>query len=107
MIGIEDFAKVDLRIAEIIDCKPIKRAKKLLELTLNDGTSAPRTVVSGIARWYSPENLVGRKIILVYNLSPATLCGVVSSGMILAAACGEDDVRVIFADDMPSGAKIS
>ena len=107
MIGIEDFAKVDLRIAEIIDCKPIKRAKKLLELTLNDGTSAPRTVVSGIARWYSPENLVGRKIILVYNLSPATLCGVVSSGMILAADCGEDDVRVIFLDDMPSGTKIS
>lgn len=107
MIGIEDFFKVDLRVAEIVDCKPIKRAKKLLELTLNDGTPAPRTVASGIARFYSPESLIGRKIILVYNLSPATLCGVVSNGMILAATCGEDDVRVIFVDDMPTGAKIS
>ncbi|HZJ75837.1 MAG TPA: methionine--tRNA ligase [Clostridia bacterium] len=107
MIGIEDFSKVDLRVAEIVDCKPIKRAKKLLELTLNDGTTTPRTVVSGIARWYSPENLVGKKVVLVYNLSPATLCGIVSNGMILAANCGEDDVRVIFVDDMPLGAKIS
>lgn len=107
MIGIEDFAKVDLRIAEIIDCKPIKRAKKLLELTLNDGTAVPRTVVSGIANWYKPESLIGKKIILVYNLSPATLCGVVSSGMILAASCSEDEVKVIFVDDIPAGTKIS
>lgn len=106
LIGIEDFSKIDLRVAEIIDCKPVKKAKKLLELTLNDGSKEPRAVASGIAEWYSPEQLVGRKIILVYNLKPATLCKIESKGMILAADCGENDVKVLFADDMPVGAKI-
>ena len=105
-IGIEDFAKVDLRVAEITACEPVKKAKKLLKLTLNDGTANPRTVASGIALWYKPDELVGRKVILVSNLKPATLCGVESQGMILAADCGENDVKVIFVDDMPVGAKI-
>ena len=104
-IGIDDFCKVDLRVAEIKACEPIKKAKKLLKLTVFDGVKE-RTVASGIAKYYKPEELVGRKIILVSNLAPAKLCGVESCGMILAAACGED-VKVIFVDDMPAGAKIS
>lgn len=104
-IGIDDFAKVELRVAEVVACEPIKKAKKLLKLTLNDG-EGERTVASGIAKWYSPEDLVGRKVILVANLKPATLCGVESQGMVLAADCAEDDVRVIFVDDMETGAKI-
>ena len=104
-IGIEDFGKVELRVAEIINCEPIKRAKKLLKLTLNDG-EGERTVASGIAPWYKPEDLVGRKIILVANLKPAKLCGVESQGMILAADNAEDDVKVIFVDDLNTGAKI-
>ncbi len=104
-IGIEDFAKVDLRVAKIVDCEPVKKAKKLLKLTVNDGC-ANRTVASGIAKWYKPEDLVGKSIILVSNLKPATLCGIESQGMILAADCGEDDVRVIFVDSMPEGAKV-
>lgn len=104
-IGIEDFAKVELKVAKIKDCVPVKRAKKLLELTIDDG-SGLRTVASGIANWYKPEDLVGRNIILVSNLKPATLCGVESCGMILAADCAEDDVKVIFVDDIPVGAKI-
>ena len=104
-IGIDDFCKVDLRVAEIKACEPIKKAKKLLKLTVFDGVKE-RTVASGIAKYYKPEELVGRKIILVSNLAPAKLCGVESCGMILAATCGED-VKVIFVDDMPSGAKIS
>lgn len=105
-IGIEDFAKVELRVAQIKDCEPVKRAKKLLKLTLDDGTDTPRTVASGIAKWYKPEDLIGKKVILVANLKPAVLCGVESSGMILAADCAEDDVKVIFVDGMPAGARI-
>jgi methionyl-tRNA synthetase len=105
-IGIEDFAKVELRVAEIKDCEPVKKAKKLLKLTLDDGTDTPRTVASGIAKWYKPEDLIGKKVILVANLKPAVLCGVESCGMILAADCAEDDVKVIFVDGMPAGARI-
>lgn len=104
-IGIDDFCKVDLRVAEIKACEPIKKAKKLLKLTVFDGVKE-RTVASGIAKYYKPEELVGKKIILVSNLAPAKLCGVESCGMILAATCG-GDVKVIFVDDMPAGAKIS
>lgn len=105
-IGIEDFGKVELRVAEVTACEPIKRAKKLLKLTLDDGTGTPRTVASGIAKWYTPDDLVGKKVILVANLKPAVLCGVESNGMILAADCAEDDVKVLFVDGMPNGARI-
>ena len=109
-IGIEDFMKVDLRVAEITACEPIKKAKKLLKLTLNDGTSTPRTVASGIAPWYTPDDLIGRKIVLVANLKPAVLCGVESQGMILAASQknddGSEDVKALFVDDMIPGSPI-
>lgn len=105
-IAIDDFAKTELRVAQIVDCVPVKRAKKLLQLTLDDGTGTPRTVASGIAQWYKPEDLIGHKVIVVANLKPATLCGVESCGMILAGDCGENDVKVVFVDDMPNGTKI-
>ena len=94
-IGIEDFAKVDLRVAQILACEPVPKAKKLLKLQVDLGYEQ-RQVVSGIAKWYKPEDLIGKKIILVSNLAPATLCGVESNGMILAS--GEEDVRVVFLD---------
>ena len=105
-ISIEEFAKVELRVAEVKDCEPVKRAKKLLKLTLDDGSGTPRTVASGIAQWYKPEDLIGHKVVLVANLKPAVLCGVESQGMILAADCAKDDVKVLFVDNMPAGAKI-
>ncbi len=105
-IGIDDFAKVDLRVAKIIECEPVKKAKKLLKLSLNDGTGTPRTVASGIAKWYKPEDLIGKSVIVVSNLKPAVLCGVESCGMILAADCGEDDVKVVFVDGVPAGSKV-
>ena len=104
-IGIEDFCKVDLRVAEIKACEPVKKAKKLLKLTLDDG-AGERTVASGIAKFYKPEDLIGHRVVLVSNLKPAKLCGVESCGMILAATCGEE-VKVIFVDDMTPGSKIS
>ena len=103
-IGIDDFGKVELRVGKIIACEPIKRAKKLLKLTIDDG-AGERTVASGIAKWYQPEDLTGRSIILVANLKPAMLCGVESQGMILAADAGED-VKVIFVDGIPAGSKV-
>ncbi|MBQ6825126.1 MAG: methionine--tRNA ligase [Clostridia bacterium] len=105
-IGIEDFMKVELKAAKITACEPIPKAKKLLKLTLNDGSSTPRTVASGIAKWYKPEDLIGHTVIVVSNLKPAKLCGIESNGMILAADCSEDDVKVLFIDGVPEGSKI-
>ncbi|MFR8530086.1 MAG: methionine--tRNA ligase [Anaeromassilibacillus sp.] len=104
-IGIDTFEKVELRVAKVKACEPIKRAKKLLKLTLDDG-EGERVVASGIAAWYKPEDLIGRSVILVANLKPATLCGVESQGMILAADESEDSVRVIFVDGVPAGSRI-
>lgn len=103
-ISIEDFAKVELRVAEIKDCVPVKRAKKLLQLTLDDGEDG-RTVVSGIAPWYTPEDLIGHKVVIVANLKPAKLCGVESQGMIIAADTADGGAKVLFVDDFETGAK--
>ncbi len=103
-IGIEDFAKVELTAAKVVDCEAVPKAKKLLKLTLNDGTKN-RTVASGIAKFYEPQDLIGKTVILVSNLKPATLCGIESQGMILAADCKEE-IKVIFLDDIPAGSKI-
>lgn len=105
-IGIEDFARVELRAAKIVACEPIPKAKKLLKLTLDDGSGTPRTVASGIASYYTPEQLLGHTVVLVANLKPAKLCGVESQGMILAADCSDNDVKVLFIDNIPAGSKI-
>ncbi len=105
-IQFDDFAKVELRVAEIIECEPIKKAKKLLKLQVNDGTDEPRQIVSGIAPWYKPEELIGKKVVIVANLKPAKLCGEMSNGMLLAGDVSDDDVQVLFVDGMPAGTKI-
>ena len=102
-IEFDDFAKVELRVAKVVDCEPIKKAKKLLKLTLDDGTKEPRTVASGIAQWYKPEDLIGKSVVIVANLKPRTLCGVESKGMVLAGEITEDDIKVLFVDGMPAG----
>ena len=104
-ISIEDFAKIELKVAKVVSCEPVKKAKKLLKLTLDDGSGKERIVTSGIAQYYSPDDLAGRKVIVVANLKPATLCGVESCGMILAAD-SDDGVKVIFADDVNVGSKV-
>lgn len=105
LIGIEDFAKVNLTVAKIKECEPVKKSKKLLKLVINDGTN-DRVVVSGISQYYSPEELINRNIILVSNLKPAKLCGVESNGMVLAAESPEGKVSVIFVDDLIPGSNI-
>lgn len=105
-IKFDDFAKVELRVAKIEQCEPIKKAKKLLKLQVNDGSSELRQIVSGIAPWYKPEDLIGKSVIIVANLKPAKLCGEMSNGMLLAGDVSEDDVKVLFVDGMPAGTKI-
>ena len=100
-----ELKKYLVNVLKNLKWKCVKKAKKLLKLTLDDGESG-RTVVSGIAPWYKTEDLVGHSVVVVANLAPAKLCGVESQGMIIAADCGENDVKVIFVDGMPSGAKI-
>ena len=103
-IGIDDFMGVELRTAQVVACEPVPKAKKLLKLRIDLGYEQ-RQVVSGIAKWYKPEDLVGKKIIVVANLKPAKLCGVESQGMILAS--GEETVRVVFlAEDTPLGERV-
>lgn len=103
-IGIDDFMKVELRTAQILACEKVPKAKKLLKLQVDLGYEQ-RQVVSGIAKFYEPEALIGKKIILVANLKPAVLCGIESNGMILAS--GEDEVRVVFlSDDTPLGERV-
>lgn len=105
-IGIDDFSKVSLKIAQIKTCEKVEKSDKLLKLMLNDGEGL-RQVVSGIAKWYTPEDLVGKKIILVANLKPAKLRGVESNGMILAADVEDGAAKVLFVDDsIPTGSKI-
>ena len=105
-ITIDDFAKVDLRVAKVVAAEKVEKSKKLLKLTLDVGGTA-RTVASGIAKWYTPDDLTGKKVVLVSNLKPAKLGGVVSEGMILAADVADDAAHVLFIDDsVPSGAKI-
>ena len=105
-IGIDDFSKVSLKIAQIKTCEKVEKSDKLLKLMLNDGEGL-RQVVSGIAKWYTPEDLIGKKIILVANLKPAKLRGVESNGMILAADVEDGAAKVLFVDDsIPTGSKI-
>ena len=103
-IGIDDFMGVELRTAQIKACEKIPKAKKLLKLTIDLGYEE-RTVCSGIAKFYEPDSLIGKKIIVVANLKPAVLCGIESNGMILAS--GEETVRVVFLDpETPLGERV-
>lgn len=104
-IGIDDFAKVELRVAQVIACEPVPKADKLLKLQLDLGFEQ-RQVVSGIAKFYKPEELVGRKVICVTNLKPVKLRGELSQGMILAASHGEQLTLATVPDSMPNGAVV-
>jgi methionyl-tRNA synthetase len=104
IITIDKFAEVELRTAQIIACEKVPKAKKLLKLQVDLGYEK-RQVVSGIAKFYEPEELIGKKVVVVANLAPATLCGIESNGMLLAS--GEETVRVIFLDkDTPNGERV-
>jgi methionyl-tRNA synthetase len=104
-INFEDFQKIELKVALVLEAEKVPKAKKLLKLLLDLGTEK-RTVVSGIALAYEPETLIGRKVILVANLAPATIMGIESQGMILAAS-NETGLELPRIDHLPPGSRVS
>lgn len=107
-IGIEDFLKVELRVGEIKTAERIPKADKLLRFTIDLGEATPRQILAGIAQYYEPEKLIGRKVIVVANLAPRKLRGLESQGMILAASIGEEGRPILagFLEEVPNGAKL-
>jgi methionyl-tRNA synthetase len=107
-IEIGDFAKVDLRVGQVLTAERIPKADKLLLLSIDIGEEKPRQILAGIAEYYEPEKLVGRKIVVVANLKPRKLRGYESQGMLLAASVGEEGKPVIatFTEDVPNGARL-
>ena len=106
MITIDDFAKIDLRLAKVIAAERVEKADKLLKLRLKVGDSE-RTVVSGIAKHYSPEDMVGRTVVIVANLKPAKLRGIMSEGMILCAEDAEGKLGLVTVEGgFPDGSEV-
>jgi methionyl-tRNA synthetase len=103
-VTIDDFAKMDLRVAKVLTAEKVKGADKLLKLTVDIGNEE-RTIVSGIAKHYTPEELVGKEVVMIVNLKPAKIRGIESRGMILAASC-DDKLTVVSATGMPAGSKV-
>ena len=106
-VGIEDFAKLDLRVGKVLHCEKLPKAKKLLVSQVDLGEEKPRTIVSGIALYYTPEEMVGKTVVVVANLAPAKLCGVTSEGMILCATDAEGKVVLVSPiADVPAGGEV-
>ena len=105
-ITIDDFDKIQIQVGEVIKCEPVKKAKKLLVSQIKIGAET-RQIVSGIAKYYKPEEMVGKKVAVITNLKPCKLCGVESQGMILAAGDDEGNLSVVTVDkDIISGSEI-
>lgn len=102
----DDFDKVELTVARVLHCEPVPKSKKLLRFELDLGYEK-RQILSGIAQWYKPEDLIGHNVVIVSNLAPRKMMGLESNGMILSATCGENDVRVMLADHAVPGAHLS
>lgn len=94
-IDIETFAKADLRVGTVLDCQKVKKAKKLLQFSIDDGMGEPRTILSGIAEHYDPATLVGKQVVYIANLAPRSICGIMSNGMILSAVNADGSLTVI------------
>lgn len=105
-INFDDFAKVELLTAKILECEPVKKSKKLLKIQADDGSGEKRQIVSGISQWYTPEDLIGKTVVIVSNLKPAKLCGEMSYGMLLAGDTADGGVKVLFVDGMEPGTRL-
>jgi methionyl-tRNA synthetase len=107
-IEIDDFAKVDLRVGQVLSAERVPKADKLLLLKIDLGEAQPRQILAGIAQYYEPEKLIGRKVVIVANLKPRKLRGFESQGMVVAASYGEEGRPVIatFTEDVPNGARL-
>ena len=108
LIEIDDFARVDLRVGEVLKAERVPKADKLLLLSVDIGEERPRQILAGIAQYYEPEKLIGRKVVIVANLKPRKLRGYESQGMVVAASIGDEGRPVIatFTEDVPNGARL-
>ena len=109
-ITIDEFAKSDMRVCKILECEAVKKSKKLLQFTLDDGTDTKRTILSGIHAYYEPEELIGKTLIAITNLPPRKMMGIDSCGMLLSATHteeGEEKLHLLMVDNhIPAGAKL-
>ena len=109
-IDFDTFCKSDLRAVKVVDCKNVKKSDKLLQFTLDDGSGTPRQILSGIAKFYKPEELIGKTLVAITNLPPRKMMSRESNGMLLSAVHtekGEEKLNLIMLDDaIPAGAKL-
>ena len=105
-IAFDDFEKVEMTVVKVLTCEKVKKSEKLLKFTLNDGTDTPRQILSGIAKYYQPEELVGKTLVAVTNLAPRKMMGQLSCGMLLSAERGDKLHLVILDDKVPAGARL-
>jgi methionyl-tRNA synthetase len=109
-VDFDTFCKSDFRAVKVKDCQPVKKSKKLLRFTLDDGTGTDRQILSGIAAWYKPEELVGKTLVAIVNLPSRKMMGLESNGMLLSAVhkeFGEEKLNLLMVDDkIPAGAKL-
>ena len=109
-VDFETFSKSDFRAVKVLECQAVKKSKKLLQFTLDDGTGTPRTILSGIHAYYEPEELVGKTLLAITNLPPRPMMGIESCGMLISAVHteeGEEKLHLLMLDNhIPAGAKM-
>ena len=105
-IAFDDFEKVEMTVVKVLTCEKVKKSEKLLKFTLNDGTGTPRQILSGIAKYYQPEELLGKTLVAVTNLTPRKMMGQLSCGMLLSAERGDKLNLVMLDDKVPAGARL-
>ncbi len=94
IIEYSDFAKVRLKVGKVLEAEPVPNSRKLIKLIVDLGDEK-RQIIAGLAKWYKPDHFVGKNVVVVANLKPKKMAGLLSQGMILAAGCGEDDTPVL------------
>ena len=105
-IAFDQFEKVEMTVVKVLTCEKVKKSDKLLKFTLNDGTKEPRTILSGIAKYYQPDELVGKTLVAVTNLAPRKMMGQLSCGMLLSAERGDKLNLVMLDDAVPAGSRL-
>ena len=105
-MSFDEFCKVEMTVVKVLTCEPVKKSEKLLKFTLNDGTDKPRQILSGIAKYYKPEELLGKTLVAVTNLPPRKMMGQESCGMLLSAERGDKLHLLMLDDKIPAGARL-
>ena len=105
-ITFDQFEKVEMTVVKVLTCEKVKKSDKLLKFTLDDGTKEPRQILSGIAKYYQPEELVGKTLVAVTNLAPRKMMGQMSCGMLLSAERGDKLNLVMLSDNIPAGSRL-